>query len=129
MKQLVIFLLLTFVLHGNAQFPSLSEESCETRTALLLESHENTIVIHIKGMVCSSCGIGVNFTLNRLDFVDNSRFERGVLLDARNQFAIVAYNSIEEIDAKKIRQAIINAGYDPLHYYYKVDGKIKKVIL
>ncbi len=129
MKQLFVFLVLTLGLYGTAQFPKLSEESCEPRAALLLNSHKDTIVIHIQGMVCTSCGIGVNFTLNRLDFVDKSRFERGILLDAQNQFAIVAYKSIEQLDSEKIKQAIIDAGYDPLHYYYKANGHIRKVAL
>lgn len=129
MKQLFVFLVLTLGLYGTAQFPELSEASCESRTLELLEMHENAIVIHIQGLVCSSCGIGVNFTLNRLDFVDKSRFERGVLLDARNQFAVVAYKDIGQLNPKKIKQAIIDSGYDPLHYYYKANGQIRKVAL
>jgi hypothetical protein len=129
MKQLFVFLVLTLGLYGTAQFPELSEASCESRTLELLEMHENAIVIHIQGLVCSSCGIGVNFTLNRMDFVDKSRFERGVLLDARNQFAVVAYKDIGQLYPEKIKQAIIDAGYDPIHYSYKVGEQVVKVTL
>ena len=83
----------------------------------MVENHPNYLVVHTKGLVCNSCGIGLRIHIGKLDSVDKSQLTKGVDLDVEKQFVLVAFKPDAAIDVEGVREAIYNAGYDPVHYY------------
>jgi hypothetical protein len=49
--------------------------------------------------------------------VDQSQLTKGVDLDVHKQLVLVAFKPGAAIDVDGVREAIYNAGYDPVHYY------------
>jgi hypothetical protein len=117
------------ILNGETHEELLSESLCFERASEVLEDNPNVIVIHINGMICGSCGVGVNFSLKKLDFVDRSRFTNGILLDAKNQFAVVAVKEGFQVNPEMIIKAAESAGYESTHYYSRENGVTYKVDL
>ena len=83
----------------------------------MVENHPNYLLVHTKGLVCNSCGIGLRIHIGKLDSVDKSQLTKGVDLDVEKQFVLVAFKPDTAIDVEGVREAIYNAGYDPVHYY------------
>ncbi len=83
----------------------------------MVENHPNYLAVHIKGLVCSSCAIGLRIHTSKLEGVDKSQLTKGVDLDAKKQLVLVAFKSDAAIDVDGVREAIYNAGFDPVHYY------------
>ena len=70
-----------------------------------------------QGLVCSSCAIGLRIHTSKLEGVDKSQLTKGVDLDVKKQLVLVAFKSDAAIDVDGVREAIYNAGFDPVHYY------------
>ena len=83
----------------------------------MVENHPNFLAIHTKGLVCKSCGIGLRIHIGKLDGVDKSQLSKSVELDVEKQLVLVAFKLDAAIDLDGVREAIYNAGYDPVHYY------------
>ena len=83
----------------------------------MVENHPNYLAIHTKGLVCNSCGIGLRIHIGKLDGVDKSQLSNSVELDVEKQLVLVAFELDVAIDVDGVREAIYNAGYDPVHYY------------
>ena len=83
----------------------------------MVENHPNYLAVYTKGLVCKSCGIGLRIHIGKLDGVDKSQLTKGVDLDVEKQFVLVAFKPDTAIDVDGVREAIYNAGYDPVHYY------------
>ena len=83
----------------------------------MVENHPNYLAVYTKGLVCKSCGIGLRIHIGKLDGVDKSQLTKGVDLDVEKQFVLVAFKPDTAIDVEGVREAIYNAGYDPVHYY------------
>jgi len=84
---------------------------------VMLENRPNYLAVHTKGLVCSSCGIGLRIHASKLDSVDQSQLTKGVDLDVHKQLVLVAFKPGAAIDVDGVREAIYKAGYDPVHYY------------
>jgi hypothetical protein len=95
----------------------------------MLENHPNFLAIYTKGSVCKSCGIGLRIRIGKLNGVDKSQLSNGVDLDVKKQLVLVAFKPDAAIDVDGVREAIYNAGYDPVHYYIwtEMDGIIQTV--
>ena len=83
----------------------------------MVENHPNYLAVHTKGLVCSSCGIGLRIHTSKLEGVDKLQLTKGVDLDVKKQLVLVAFKPGAVIDVDGVREAIYNAGYDPVHYY------------
>jgi hypothetical protein len=83
----------------------------------MVENHPNYLAVHTRGLVCSSCGIGLRIHTSKLEGVDKSQLTKGVDLDVKKQLVLVAFKPDVPIDVDGVREAIYNAGYDPVHYY------------
>jgi len=83
----------------------------------MVENHPNYLAVHTKGLVCSSCGIGLRIHTSKLEGVDKSQLTKGVDLDVEKQLVLVAFKPDASIDVDGVREAIYNAGFDPVHYY------------
>jgi hypothetical protein len=131
MKYIVATILLFAVsfVYGEKPKKELPESSCAERATEVLMNNPDTIVIHINGLICGSCGVGVNFSLKKLDFVDRSRFTNGILLDAKNQFAVVALKEGHRPNRESIIQAAESAGYEAMDYYIMEGDAVRKMKL
>ena len=83
----------------------------------MVENHPNYLAVHTKGLVCSSCAIGLRIHTSKLEGVDKSQLTKGVDLDVKKQLVLVAFKPDAAIDVDGVREAIYKAGYDPVHYY------------
>ena len=99
--------------------------TCSKEMTSLLEDNPNTIILKVKGLVCSSCAIGVRIHLSKMDGIDTSKFNKGVMLDSSSQYVLIAVN--EKINFNSIQDSIINAGYDLHHLCYIDEGAIKRI--
>ena len=73
--------------------------------------------MHTKGLVCTSCAIGLRIHLKKLAGIDKSQFNKGTLLDASTQLIVVAFKADAPPDPDSVRKAIHKAGYEATHYY------------
>ena len=103
----------------------INETECSERMQTLLEEHPEAIIVHVKGLVCSSCAIGIRIGLAKIEGLDRSKFTKGVELDSTNQFVLLAAK--EALDVNLIFQKIYDAGYDPLHLCYRKGDQIIRV--
>ena len=109
----------------DVDMPSVSDVPCSERMTQLLSEHPEAVIVHVKGLVCSSCGIGIKIGIRKIEGVDLSLFDRGVELDSSNQYVLVGQQSA--IDFNALFQAIYKAGYDPLHLCYIDQGKVVRI--
>jgi hypothetical protein len=122
MKSLLLCTLVATVLVGlplqaRPQFALASAEDRSEAAQSYLMNQPNRIAIYAKGFVCSSCGIGLRIHLKKVDGVDTTQLENGILMDASKQLLIVALRPNKPPEMSHLRDAIYNAGYDPGHYY------------
>ncbi len=82
-----------------------------------LKENPKHLAVYTKGLVCSSCGIGLRIHLSRLKEIDSEKYTKGILLDAPMQLLVIAFKPGTDIDISRIQKAIDKAGYDVGHYY------------
>ncbi len=130
---LSLVLLAMFVFPMNAQGrgpnPEATEDVRQVVAQKRLTSEKQTVVLYAQGLCCPNCAIGIRKTVSRLAFVDQSRFEKGVDLDAKHQLVTIALKSGKKVDNKALSQAIDDAGYVPVHLYEMDGDKLKKLKL
>ena len=133
MKQflLSIFALSSLAMAAQARSTEVGDSS-ELRDQAakgMVENHPNYLAVYTKGLVCSSCGIGLRIHSSKLEGVDKSQLTNGVDLYVKKQLVLVAFKPDAAIDVDGVREAIYNAGYDPVHYYIwtQMDGIVQTV--
>ncbi|MGJ8652914.1 MAG: hypothetical protein ACSHX8_06535 [Opitutaceae bacterium] len=114
---LIALALCTATLNARPQFEVATEENRLAGATEHLTGKPNQIAIFARGLVCSSCGIGLRIHLKKLDGIDKAQLDKGILLDAKNQLTLVAFESSEAVDVEAARKAVYKAGYEPTHYY------------
>lgn len=62
--------------------------------------------------------------LGKLDFVDRSRFKRGVGVDVKSQLLTVAIKEGKQPDPPSMEKAIDKAGYVAVEWYSLDKGKL-----
>ncbi len=124
---LAAFMPMHFGLAGVGHAEELGEEQCDERVQQMLNEQPDVVVVHVKGLVCSSCGIGIRIGLAKLDGIDKTRFNKGVKLDSTQQYAVLAATKPLDFDA--VAEKVYAAGYDPIHASYLENGKIQRIDL
>lgn len=120
-----------FLLAANVSFAlgeQAKEISIEERLAFVEETlpeQENTVMLFAKGLTCPSCAIGIRKKTSQLDFVDRERFNKGVDLNVEHQIASIALKAKAQLNTEALRQAIIDAGYDPVTLFVYRDKKVQ----
>lgn len=117
--------LLTLSVGAMNVSPEATEEVRVVAAQSKLSSEADTVVVFAKGLCCPSCAIGVRKMISRLDFVDKKRFNKGVELDTKVQLITVAIGQEKKADFKSLTEAIVDAGYDPVHSYTLQDGALR----
>lgn len=103
---------------GEDVSPEATEEVRLASAKEKLSSQPDTVVVYAKGLCCPSCAIGVRKKISKLDFVDRSRFNKGVELDTKTQLVSVAVREGSNPDYNSLAGAIDDAGYDPERAYF-----------
>ncbi|MEN8662581.1 MAG: hypothetical protein ACN4GF_03305 [Lentimonas sp.] len=112
----------TLTVNARPQHPVASKENRMSGAQEHLKGQENQLAVYTRGLVCSSCGIGLRIHIGKLDGIDKTKLDKGMLLDSKNQLVIIAYDPTAPIDIAATKKAIHKAGYEPTHYY-KWDGQ------
>jgi len=116
---LVVLMLVSSQVAANASGVHAEEKGeagCSERMTLLLSEYPEAVIVHVKGLVCSSCAIGIRIGLSKLDGLDRSQFTKGVELDSTNQYVLLAKDG--DLNFNQVFEKIYKAGYDPLHLCY-----------
>ena len=90
MKIYTIFCILSLCLFGYSS-QNTSQIKCSDRMKELIIDNPDTVIVQVKGLVCSSCSIGIRIGLAKIDGLDKNRFNKGILLDSSNQYVLLAY--------------------------------------
>jgi hypothetical protein len=91
-----------------------------------LNANPQSVAFFAKGMCCQSCAIGVRVHVASMDFVDQTRFNRGVKLNALTQVVMVAVKGGEKVQTQALKVAVQRAGYDPVEMYQLIDGEVER---
>ncbi len=118
--------LTTFNLSAGAMevSPEATEEVRVVAAKAKLSAESDALVVFAKGLCCPSCAIGVRKMISRLDFVDRKRFNKGVELDTKVQLITVAIGEEKTPNYESLTEAIVDAGYDPVHSYSLNEGNL-----
>jgi hypothetical protein len=87
---------------------------------------ENQTVIQVNGIVCSFCAYGAEKALSKLDCLDKAEFGNGVLVDIDTHRITLALRPGEKIPLREIYQRIRKAGYDPITFYLRSEGRLER---
>lgn len=90
-----------------------------------LTGNPNQMAFYSKGLVCSSCAIGLRIHVNKLDGINRNKLDEGMLLDAKNQLLVVAFEQGFVPNIQEIIRAIDKAGYETTHYYKLIDEVVQ----
>ena len=90
-----------------------------------LSGNPNQIAFYSKGLVCSSCAIGLRIHVNKLDGINRNKLDDGMLLDAKNQLLIIAFEQGFVPNIQEIIRAINKAGYETTHYYELINEVVQ----
>ena len=90
-----------------------------------LSGNPNQIAFYSKGLVCSSCAIGLRIHVNKLDGINRNKLDDGMLLDAKNQLLIIAFEQGFVPNIQEIIRAIDKAGYETTHYYELINEVVQ----
>ena len=99
------------------KYPEVNQQVRDQIALSRLKKEVQAVALYVKGLCCPSCAIGVRIKIAKLDFVDHSRFKKGVDLDAKHQIVTVALKSGHVADALALTKAVADAGYDAMHLY------------
>ena len=71
-------------------------------------------VINVNGIVCEFCALGVTKKVSKLDFIDRTKFNKGVDVQVENQMVTIAVKPEATLDKEALFAAIESAGYNPV---------------
>lgn len=127
---MILFSLLAVVQADKDKiYSEISEQKREAAALVTLKKSPCTILVYAKGMCCESCGIGVRKKLQKLGFVDTTRFNKGIDLDPRSQLVTIAVKKGATPDGQAIHKAVQQAGYDAMKLYELKAGRLKSAQL
>ena len=106
-------------------FPEVNQDVRDIAVKEQLEAQPNALLVYAKGLCCPSCAIGVRKMLSRLPFVDDTKDNSGVELDAKHQLVTITLKVGSQPDLQALADAIDEAGYEPVHTYVFRDNKVK----
>ncbi len=74
-------------------------------------------VVHVNGIVCGFCSLGVAKKVSVLPFIDQSRYDKGVDVAIENQLVTVAVKEDAALDQQALFAAIEDGGYNPVEIW------------
>jgi hypothetical protein len=79
--------------------------------------------LRVKGLVCSFCAQGLRKKVSKLDCVDTKKPQKGVTVDEKNGYMVVALKRGNPPAWNDLFTAVENAGYDATEAEALVDGE------
>lgn len=113
-------------IHALSTYPIANEELRFESARIHLSGKPNQVAVYSKGLVCSSCGIGLRIHISKIEGIDTTQLDEGMLLDAKNQLVLIAFKDKYDSIVDKIFDAVDKAGYETSHYY-QWDGQAVKL--
>ena len=75
------------------------------------------------------CAQGVSKKITRLDFIDPSKYTRGVHIEIENQKLTIAVKPDRELDVDALFKAIKSGGFEPVDVWTRgPDGEISEPV-
>ena len=71
-------------------------------------------VVHVHGIVCSFCAIGVTKKVSKLPFIDQSKYTKGVKVEIEDQKLTISVKPDHDLNIKSLFEAIESGGYEPV---------------
>lgn len=93
----------------------------ETKKAPALKPDE--VRLRVKGLVCSFCAQGLRKKVSKLDCVDTKKPHKGVTVDERNGYMLVALKTGKPPAWQDLFTAVENAGFESTEAEALVDGE------
>ena len=123
----------TPVAQGGADWRSKEQRAAKVSEQQRLDSvkedlaaHRDTLAFFAKGMCCQSCAIGIRVHVASMEFVDRSRFNKGIKLNPLTQVVTVAHKSDLKVDPAALAIAVQRAGYEPVELYRLANGEVER---
>jgi copper chaperone CopZ len=105
--------------------PDAKQEVRNVAAVKLLKEHKDMSLVYVKGLVCTSCAIGIRVKLSKLPFVDSTRYKRGIDMDTKTQLLKIALLPMVKANAEEVEKAITDAGYEPVERYWLEGDKLR----
>ena len=128
----ITVIIMTLVFGGHIGFvnaadgvPEVSRDVRAKAALVKLKTEKQVALLYVKGMTCASCAIGIRVKVSKLDFVDGSRFKRGVDMDVNNQLLTVALKQGAQPNWQLIDQQIDDAGYLAMEWFSMENNGLK----
>jgi len=101
-KQIILFLVLAGIV--SAQTIELYGKK--------VNISRDEVVLEVSGLVCSFCAIGLQGGLSSLQHIDKKKYNDGVFVDVKYQYAVIAEAADKDIDIEKAIAMIVKSGYE-----------------
>ena len=102
LKQIILFLVLAGIV--SAQTIELYGKK--------VNIPRDEVVLEVSGLVCSFCAIGLQGGLSSLQHIDKKKYNDGVFVDVKYQYAVIAEAADKDIDIEKAIAMIVKSGYE-----------------
>ena len=79
--------------------------------------------LRVKGLVCAFCAQGLRKKVSKLDCVDTKKPQKGVTVDEKNGYVLVALKTGKPPPWNDLFTAVEKAGYDATEAEAVVDGE------
>ena len=98
-----------------------SETKSESKEPPALKPDE--VRLRVKGLVCSFCAQGLRKKVSKLDCVDTKKPQKGVTVDEKNGYMVVALKAGTPPAWQDLFVAVEKAGFDATEAEALVDGE------
>ena len=119
-RNLLIGLLACMVAFAAGAAPA-SETKADTKEPPALKPDE--VRLRVKGLVCSFCAQGLRKKVSKLDCVDTKKPQKGVTVDEKNGYMLVALKAGTPPAWEDLFAAVEKAGFDATDAEALVDGE------
>ena len=114
---------------GELEYSEVNQKTRDAEARKTLQSEPNSVVVFARGACCQSCSIGVRTKVATLAFIDQTRFNRGIRLDAKTQLVTLALKPGSSVVPVALKKAVEAAGFVPVNMYQLEGEQLKLVSL
>ena len=114
---------------GEIEYSETNQKTRDAEALKTLKTEPNSVVVFARGACCQSCSIGVRTKVATLAFVDQTRFNRGIHLDAKTQLVTLALKPGSKVVPIALKKAVEAAGFTPVNFYRLEGDELQMVAL
>ena len=116
LSSLLVALTSSFLLANEDKEEARPEVRLAAAKETLLESSKISLV-YVKGLVCTSCAIGIRKNLTKMKGVDKKRFKDGIDMNPETQLVSIALKDGAKLNSKDLIERVVDAGYVAVEEY------------